>query len=248
MTSGHSGLAGVWATPPGGVVERGVDAHMHQEPHDRPTVPSLPLRDDDDFARARDFGGASPWPVASGGARRPSPSARDVLPLVLGASLGLNVALCVGLVAVLVLARAGAFGPTGSSGASSAPAGSSTTSATLSTPAPTTSLSSGGWLQVAPSSVQVGCGDNQQTQYVVLTNTGPQDVQWQAVFMGPADQAGVEVGPTHGDLHAGASVVLQIRNQNPSATQQGVIHFEPNASAAGAGTSPSLSYTAQSCN
>lgn len=226
---------------------------MHDEPHDRPTVPSLHLRDDDDdYATARDLRGASPWPIASGGARarRPRIFARDVLPLALGASLGVNVALFAGLVAVLVLARTGALAPAGSSGASSAPAGSPTISATLSTPTPTTSLSSGGWLRVAPSSVQVGCGDNQQTQYAVLTNTGPQDVQWQAVFMGTTDQdqAGVEVGPTHGDLHAGASVVLQIRNRNPSTTQQGVIHFDLNASGAGAGTSPSLSYTAQSCN
>ena len=230
---------------------------MQDDPGDRADRPTVPNQRPygygaDANAGEREFGGPSTWPVGGGGSgadahmRR---SAGDLLPLALGASLGVNVALLLGLVGVLFLARAGAFSPSPSSAAQSTPPGSATSVALgTPTPTPTTPLSaSGGWLRVAPSSVQVGCTGDQQTQYVVLMNSGPQDVQWQAVFVNPTDQAqaGVEVGPNQGTLHAGASVVLQIHTRNPSTTQQGVIRFEPDASAAG--TPPSLTYTAASC-
>ena len=108
-----------------------------------------------------------------------------------------------------------------------------------------------GWLRVAPSSVQVGCTDGQRTQFVVLANTGPQRVQWQATVAGAADQAGVALSPDHGDLDAGASLPIQVQNTtHPSASQgstsqQGVIHFA--ATSADAGPAPGLSYTAVGC-
>lgn len=221
----------------------------HAERADRPTVPSLRPYDDGDGAGERDMVGGMPtWPVASrGGAdaradRSGAPA--HVLPLALAASVGLNVALLVGLLGVLFLARAGAF--TASSGSSGGPpntAGSPTSTA-LSTPSPTTPLASG-WLQVTPNSVQLGCDGDQQTQTVVLTNTGSHRVQWQAVVAVPTDQAGIEVSPNQGGLKAGASVEIQVRNTSTSTSQQGVIRFEPGSS--DAGTPPSLSYTTQSC-
>lgn len=220
--------------------------HLDQrdERDDRPTVPGLYPRAGSDVARERDFGGAHTWPVSETRAPGGRIATRGMLPLALGASLGVNVALLLGLVGVLALARAGALSPSRTSAAGSAAAG-TPTSAALSTPTATpTSPLSAGWLQVAPSSVQLGCDGAQQTQYVVLTNSGPQDVQWQAVFAG-ADQASIEVAPTQGDLHAGASVVLQIHNRSRAANQQGVIRFEPDSS--DAGTAPSLSYSSTGC-
>lgn len=216
---------------------------------DRPTVPSLHPHVGD--ASERDFGGSRTWPVGAGRAPAGHTAPRDVLPLALGASVGLNVALLLGLVAVLVLARAGAFSPSGGSSGAPSTAIGTATSAALSTP--TTSLSNG-LLQVAPSSVQLGCDGDQRTQFVVLTNGGPQDVQWQAVLGVPADQAAVELSPNHGTLHAGASIVLQIQSRTLPTTQQGVIRFTTSAAQdAGNGTStststgPSLSYIAQGC-
>lgn len=224
---------------------------MRDEPNqferdERPTVPSLyPHADPGE----PDFGASRTWPVGAGRSPASRTAPRAVLPLVLAASLGVNVALLVGLAAVLVLARAGAFSPPGgSSGAPPAALGTAT-SATLSTPTPTTPLSNNS-LQVAPNSVQLGCDGDQRTQYVVLTNSESQDVQWQAVFAMPTDQAGVELTPNQGTLHAGASIVLQIHSRDPSTTQQGVIRFTTSASAApdaGMGAGPSLSYTAQGC-
>ncbi len=223
--------------------------HLHQldERDERPTVPSLypPDYPDDGShdSRERDFAGARTWPV--NGMRTPAghTASRGLLPLALGASLGVNVALLLGLVSVLTLARAGAFAPPRSSAAASAALG-TPTSAALSTPTPTSPLSSG-WLQVAPTAVQLGCDGDQQTQTVVLTNTGPHRVQWQAVFSIPTDQAGIEVSPNQGGLRAGARVEIQVRTTTPSTSQQGVIRFEPDSS--DAGMAPSLSYTTTGC-
>jgi hypothetical protein len=104
---------------------------------------------------------------------------------------------------------------------------------------------------VAPGSVSLGCAGDQRHQFVVLVNTGPQPVQWQANLSLPQDQAGVTVSPNQGQLNAGASVPLQIQSQPPaagaqgSAIQQGVIRFAPLAPAAG--PAPSVRYTAVSC-
>lgn len=206
----------------------------------RPTVPNLRPYDD---TGERDPRGVPAWPAVHPHMLGTRVAASSPLSLALALSLGINVALLIGLMGTLLLARAGAFAPPRSAAAQSVETG-SPTSAALGTPTPSTPLSTG-WLQVAPSSVQLGCGGDQQTQSVVLTNSGPHRVQWQAVFAVPTDQAGVEVGPNQGDLRPGASVVLQIHDTNPSTTQQGVVRFEPDSSAAG--TPPSLTYTAPSC-
>jgi hypothetical protein len=165
--------------------------------------------------------------------------------LVLGASLCANVVFLLGLLAFLLLGHAGM-------GAAGGPARSPAAGTALRSPTVTASPTAvSGGLTVMPSSVQLGCTGAQRTQFVLLMNTGPQRVQWQATVVGAAGQAGVAMSPDHGDLDAGASLPIQVQNtthassSQGSASQQGIITFA--ATSAEAGPAPSLSYTAMSC-
>lgn len=203
---------------------------------DEPTIPNL---------RGYDTGGPG-WPVADGS--KPRTTSRDARSALLGVSLGANVALLVSILCLLLLARAGYFAPTGSSSLSSSPHASpaaSPSATALSTPSPT-ALSGG--LQVTPSSVSLGCNNGQQSQYVVLTNRGSDQVQWQAQFSLPNDQAGVTISPNQGQLRAGTSVALHLDNRSQGAGQQGVIRFTLAGPSSGAGAAPSLSYTTMGCD
>jgi hypothetical protein len=219
---------------------------MHNDP---PTVPNLHRYEADGSPEAGEPGAIPSWPLAGErnwralGANHPPRG--DVSMLVLGVSLGANAVLLAGLLGLLLLGHAGFFSPGGSS-AGHAP-GVSTPGVALSSPTATSSAVpvSGGWLRVAPSSVQLGCADSQRTQFVVLENTGPEKVRWQADLSVPADQAGVAVSPDHGELDAGASMPLQIQNTTQAAAQQGVIRFDP--ATAAAGPPPSLSFTTVAC-
>jgi hypothetical protein len=205
---------------------------------DGPTVPNLRGYDTGDRAP----GGTPIWP-ASGRRTQlpPHSSAWDGRTVLLAVSLGANV-LFLGVLCSLLLARAGIFSPRGPAAQSTQ--GTSAPSVALSSPSPTPTS---GWLRVTPASVQLGCAAGQQTQVVVLANTGPQRVRWQVQFDVPTEQAGVTVSPSEGNLAAGARVALQIQlhNQSQDAGQQGVIRFAPQTSAAG--PAPSLSYTSMSC-
>jgi hypothetical protein len=165
--------------------------------------------------------------------------------LAFGVSLGANGVLLLGLLGLLLLSHAGVFALGGAAGSPTlGTAGSSPTATASPTP-----LS--GWLQVTPRSVQLGCDDAQRTQFVVLENTGPQRVSWQAVVAGPGDQAGVAVNPDHGDLEAGASLPVQIQNITHASgpqgisSQQGIVRFAPTV--AEDGVPPSLSYRTVGC-
>ena len=197
---------------------------------DRPTVPNLRPYD----AGAWESGGTPTWPVAGASPQRPSPS--NGHPLLLGVSLVANGALLASLLGVLLLARAGFFSP---------PGGYAPRNALSSASATSSATPFSGWLQVAPPSVRLGCDGGQQTQFAVLANTGPEAVRWQVALSVPADQAGVEVSPKEGDLHAGASLVLQIQTKSRPVGQQGIIRFESAIPAAG--PPPSLSYTTVGC-
>jgi hypothetical protein len=153
------------------------------------------------------------------------------------------VGLLIALLIVVLLARSGLLSSTGPAlnGVTSKSRGTPTLAA--SSPAPTSTTAGG--LVVSPSQVQLGCHHGQQTQVVVLANTGATDISWQAEFSGAADQAGVSLSPNHGDLHAGTSVAIQVQNQSQSGGQQGVIRFVPASATAGA--PPSLSYTTMGC-
>jgi hypothetical protein len=170
--------------------------------------------------------------------------------LAFGISLGANIVLFVALVGLLLFAQAGAFSSGGS-------ALSSSTATSNSTPSPSATAAS---LQIAPSSVQLGCASGQRTQFVTLQNTGSAKVNWQATFSAPAQQAGVAVSPQRGQLAAGGSIPIQLQNTTRSngsqgvSGRQGVITFTPTASGddnqdAGpdAGSSASLSYTTVGC-
>jgi hypothetical protein len=177
-------------------------------------------------------------------------STNYVSPATLAASLGVNVALLIGLVIVLVLGHLGLLSPGGSSSGPSTPAPAVAVSPTaVSSPTPAT-----GWLQVSPSSVTLGCDNGQQTQFVVLKNTATAPVQWQATLSLPENSAGVDVGPNNGTIRPGTSMPIQIHNRTRAngsqglATQQGSIQFNlVNSDTPGAGPSPSVSYTAMGC-
>jgi hypothetical protein len=215
--------------------------------HDNgPTVPDLRRYEPEASAEPHAAAARPAWPLtgerALGRGRLSGSGARS---MALGISLGANVVLLVSLLGALVLGRGG-----GSAGQPS-PGGAG---AGIVLGTPTASASSqplAGWLQVTPSSVQLGCDNGQQTQFVILKNGGPEKVQWQAVISSPGDQAGIEVGPHEGGLAAGASMAVKIRNEfhggdsQDASSQQGIIRFEP--AAPGAGAAPSLSYTAESC-
>ena len=218
---------------------------------DDPTVPNLGWYAPGAAPEPGAAGERPTWPTgderpphAPGLARPPSGYVNATL---FGVSLGANAVLLLGLLSLLLLSHAGAFAPGGSSG-SSAPGAALSSPTATSSPTP-----SSGWLQVAPNSVQLGCDAGQRTQFVVLQNTGPQRVRWQADVAGSGDQApaGVAVSPDHGELDAGASLPLQIQNTTDASgaqgvsSQQGVIRFP--ASAAEAGPPPRLSYTTMGC-
>lgn len=201
---------------------------------DQPTMPNLPP-----YAP----GGAPMWPER--GARAHGSGQRSMTPVLFGVSLGANVALLISVLGLFLLGRAGAFTPSAptppTAGGSTSLGSFSRPTATASPPPPS------GWLQAAPSSVTLGCGDDQRHQFIVLINTGSQPVQWQATLSLPQDQAGVTVSPNQGRLNAGASMPLQLQShvQGGGGAQQGVIRFTP--SVAAAGPAPSVYYTAANC-
>lgn len=167
-----------------------------------------------------------------------------------GISLGANVVLLASLLTLLLLNHAG-ISSLGGGGGQTAP-GQTLGSPTV-TSHPTVSPSPGtGWLQVAPSSVQLGCDSDQHTQTVVLRNTGSESVKWQAAFSVPVEQAGVTVSPQEGELAAGASMPLQLQNTTRTSGRQGtsgrtgVVSFTPTTPDAGA--SASLTYTTVGCH
>jgi hypothetical protein len=206
---------------------------------DEPTVPQLPR-----ISPSTPTGGMPSWPDAE--THPPHALAGSVsataLATGLAVSLVANGALLIALVSVLLFARAGLLSPHSPSPQPTP----SATSATNTTSALPSSTPSGGWLEVAPTSVQLGCDGDEATQVVVLANTGTADVQWQVVVFVSADQVGILVDPMQGDLSAGTSIAVQIHNTSQADSQQGVIRFAPDSSAAG--TPPTLSYTTSSCS
>jgi hypothetical protein len=219
---------------------------------DGPIVPDLGW---DELGAAPDLGvsGATPiWPRGSGHPQHAHGPHRvpagSVSAAVLVASLGANVVLVVSLLSLLPLSHAGAFAP----GDSTRSTGLSASGTALRSPTATSSPTPlSGWLQVTPSSVHLGCAAGQRMQFVVLENTGPQSVHWQAVLSGSAEQTRVAVNPTQGDLDAGASLPLHLQNTTHASdaqgasSQQGVIRFAP--AAAEAGSPSSLGYTTVGC-
>lgn len=174
----------------------------------------------------------------SAGAARPT-----TLAAILAVSIGANVALIAALLAVVLLARAGYFAPSpqGATGA-----GISATKTANTTPAPSPSATpSAGGLQVAPTSVRLGCDSGQQSQYVVLLNSGSASVNWVVEISGGSDQSGVSVSPRHGTLRPGTSISIRLQNTSNGDGHQGVISFTTDSEAAG--SPPTLNYTTAGC-
>lgn len=217
--------------------------------NDEPTLPHHIGYSPDAPTDPGAFAEAPTWPPAVEHA--PRPLAHDRSPLF-WLSLGATGAVLIGLVGLLLLNQLGVFALRGAPG-SSVPNG-ALGSPTIA-PSPTATASSHAfstWLQVTPSSVRLRCDGDQQTQFVVLANNGPQTVQWQAVVDVSADQAGITIAPNQGDLDAGATVSVQLENTTQSSHSQdgshseGVIRFVPTT--ATAGSPPSLSYRLDNCS
>jgi hypothetical protein len=193
--------------------------------------------------------GSSTWATGRR-LHRPSASYKR-LSLILGASLVVNVVLLVVLLSVLVLDHGG-FSQRG------IPVGSSSSVSRVTNASPKAGIATptaapvDGWLQVTPTTLQLSCNNGQQTQFVVLRNTGTEPVQWRVIFLIPADQVGVNVTPNQGTLNAGASMPLQIQNQTDAhgpqgaAGQQGTIEFNPEVVAAG--PPPNITYSTVGCS
>lgn len=181
------------------------------------------------------------WPVPAERDQRPSGHDRSPLGWMRTAVMGVTVVLLLSfvcLVTVLNLTTStGIFSP----GRSVAP---STSGASFrnATPTPTAIF---GWLQVAPTSVQFGCADHQRTQTIVLENRGPRQVHWQASFLVPANQSGVEISPGDGDIGPGESTAIQLQVTTYSAGQPDVIRFD--STDPEAGSPASLSFTTMGC-
>lgn len=216
---------------------------------DGPTLSNLPAYEPG--ASSGEPEGTSPWPSRREGGQRAFGDERlpfgSAYPIILGISFFANVVLVLALIGVLLATHTGFFSPRNSSPGVAAP------SLTISTPTATANLTpstgtGGGWLQVTPNTVHLTCDGGQRTQFVVLANTGPERVGWQADFPGSTDQAAVTVNPNQGELRAGANVAIQIQINTHSngSSQQGVIHFDPDIPDAGA--PPSLSYVTDNCN
>lgn len=225
---------------------------MQPDGPDGPTWTNLPLPhyEPSEPGASRELGGAPTWPQLRDGPRRSlgyrSAPLGNLSTLALGVSFFANVVLLITLIAVLALARGGYFAPHGSTSGGTTPIGAlgTPTATATAAPSPTASV---GWLQVTPDSIQLGCSGGQPAQFVMLANNGPQRVRWQVSFSGAGGQAGVTVNPNQGDLHAGASVILQIQiNGDAGGGQQGTIQFVTNSQDAGA--PPTLSYVTNSCN
>jgi hypothetical protein len=173
------------------------------------------------------------------GVARPS-----TLAAILAVSFGANVALIAALLAVVLLARAGYFAPSPRGAGGPGISATSTASATPS-PSPSATPATGG-LQVAPTSVHLGCDSGQQSQYVVLSNGGSENVDWVVEISGGSDQAGVSISPRHGTLRPGTSISIRLQNTSNGDGRQGVISFTTDAQAGG--SPPTLSYTSDGCS
>lgn len=187
------------------------------------------------------------WPEMHAGADAPrqrysSGVARPTtLAAILAVSIGANVALIAALLAVVLLARAGYFAPSPQAATGT---GISAISTTTTTPSPSATPATGG-LQVTPTSVSLGCDSGQQSQYVVLANSGSDSVDWQVEVSGGLDQAGVSISPRHGTLRPGTSIVIRLQNASQNDGRQGVITF--NTDAQTSGSPPTLNYTTTGC-
>jgi len=220
--------------------------------NNEPTLPHHINSTPDAITEPGAFAEAPTWPPAAERSPRPLVPVRSPL---LWLSLGTTGAVLIGLVGLLLLNQFSMFASRGAPGASgpTSELGNPTTTTPTQLPSATASaLAVAGWLRVAPSSVRLRCDGDQRLQVLVLANTGPQPVQWQAVVDMSADHAGIAIAPNQGVLDAGASVSVQLENTTKSSSSQGgghsegVIRFVPTS--ATAGSPPRLSFRLDTCS
>jgi len=186
------------------------------------------------------------WPTQ----RHQPPIRRQVNAMLFFISLAANIILLLSLFALVVLGRNGLLAPGNSAANGNLASANATTSAhsasaTAASRASSSTPVNANWLEVTPSQIQLGCSNNQQTQTIMLANSGPNQLHWHAVLSRTGDRAGVSLSPDQGNLNAGASVAIQVQDRFHTNGQQGTIRFVPDTSAAGA--APSLSYSTAGC-
>jgi hypothetical protein len=226
-----------------------VDEKEGRVQDDEPTLPPRIGYGPVDVTDPNAFSEAPTWPPER---ERPLPPHRPDRSLLLWLSLGAIGVVVIGLLGGLLLNQLGMFAPRGATG-SPGPTSALSSPTTLASPTITTSPGPlAGGLQVTPSSVRLGCDEGERTQEVVLVNSGPVDVEWQAVVDTAADRAGIAITPNQGDLAAGESVSVQLENTTQSSDsggsshREGVIRFVPTS--ADAGAPASLSYRLDRCH
>ncbi|HEU5349393.1 MAG TPA: protein kinase [Ktedonobacterales bacterium] len=66
------------------------------------------------------------------------------------------------------------------------------------------------WLRVAPTQVTFGCRKNDHSVRVVLSNLGPESVDWKATKASPLTSLQISISPTSGKLDAGATKTITL--------------------------------------
>jgi hypothetical protein len=199
----------------------------------------------------RAFGAAGGAEAAWAGARAGTDKARrpGVSPALL-ATVG--VALVVLIIMGVVVASAlggslsealGVGGPGRKTGGTVV-LGPSPTATMTATPSPSPTMTPPeDWLAVTPDSLDLTCKKSTKTQYVRLSNHGPESVQWSAQL---ADgSSGVKLSASQGTLPAGKSTTIGVTNTSLFENHQGEIDFAPQDG--GAGAPAPVTYTTQAC-
>ncbi len=189
-------------------------------------------------------GAAPAWPGPARGTARAGGQGARLSPMLVAA---IGAALIVLLAMAVVLGGliggenplAALIGPAPTATASDTPTPTVTPSPTPSpTPAPPAN-----WLSADPTSISLGCNGPRRTQYISLTNNGPDKLGWQEST--PTLVAGITVKPTSGTLGPGRKVTIAVTNTITYFPHQGEMDFIPTGdNAASAGDTLVVSYSA----
>jgi hypothetical protein len=193
-------------------------------------------------------GGAAAWPARAPGQSRADSRALALSPgLIAGISAALVVLL---LMAITLGSLLGGSNPLSSLLGARAP-GRSTPSATVQptvTPSPSPSPSPtppANWLSASPKSITLGCSGSHRTQYVHLTNLGPEPLDWQEQTTDSLFFSGISVKPDHSTLQPGERVTIAVTNTSLFISHSGEMDFTPSGdNADNAGDPQTVTYTA----
>ncbi len=198
-------------------------------------------------ARSVAGGAAAAWSGARAGAgkaRRPGVSAA----LLATVGVALVVLIIMGVVVASALggslSEALGAGSPGRQAGGTVVAAPSPTATMTATPSPSPTMTPpADWLTVTPDSLDLACKKSTKTQYVHLSNQGPESVQWSAQLSDGS--SGVKLSASHGTLAAGKSVSIGVTNTSLFEDHQGEIDFAPQDD--GEGAAAPVVYSTQAC-